>query len=337
VASLLIGVLAGAVLLIGGTALQAHAASPGAADSSAAGDRLFPPAGSRLIVQPASVGVVTPRTLDAARFTVTDGCGRTLTLGAVGVEGSGAAVPLPAQGAGPGTWKVSWTLREAERVRTGNWSFAIVNGTPCPGTAAAATDNGHHGDQVSVRATTGPASVAHLTPRPVLAFWLGLVAAGAMAAAGCALVAGRLRASSSAELGEMALVVTVLAATLTVSAAADGNSLPVRIALALPSAVLITGTTLAVTGQLRHRLARVLVGGMCATTVTVVVAAVLGHARSQLLAVPGDQSLAALPWQVISVAAVVSLLAAGGWFGAARDKALRPIQTPQLGVWHAPQ
>jgi Chitobiase/beta-hexosaminidase C-terminal domain/Fibronectin type III domain len=318
--------LAGLILVAGGPALSSHAAGP-----DGAAYRLLPPDGSKLIVQPASVGLVAATELRSADFTVTDGCGRELALGRSSVLGAAAAVPLPAQNAGPGSWVVSWTVRDAKNaVRSGVWSFSIDQGGSCTadGVVLAASGGHHDGQQQAARPATGAASVAGLTPRPAFAFWLGLLAAALMVAAGASAVAAQRRTKTPVVVRDVVTAVVVLAAALTFSAAAEGDSLFARAWTAVPAAVLIACGTLAVIGQVRHRLARVLVGTMFATTMTAAVAGVWGAGRLQLLAIPGDEAFASLAWQVVSAAAVVSVLLAGGWFATTDGDSSKSSGTP---------
>jgi hypothetical protein len=268
-------------------------------------ERLLPRAGSRIIVQPAAVGVVGEAVLRSARLTVRDGCGRTLRTGAAGLDGAGAAVPLPAQDAGPGTWEVTWSTRDAGgHARGGRWTFEVVEGTPCPSAGAAAPSpgtGGHHDPAAAPGAGTAGTPSTGPPLAPVLA---GLVALLVIATA---LVLALRRHGR-----ELAVVV---AAHALVIALAGGLS-PVGVAFAVPAAALVAGSVVATAVVAVPGLARrALLAGLVAGAAAGGAAALWAYGRAAVLTTPLDDALAAAPRQAAATAVAAAVLCAGGWYG----------------------
>jgi hypothetical protein len=289
--------------LLPGCAGTAAAATVTPGPGPVAAERFLPRAGSRLIVQPAAIGLVGAAELRSARLSVRDGCGRTLDVGALGLEGGGAAVPLPAQDAGPGTWEVTWTTRDAAgRDRSGRWTFDVVEGTPCGSAAAAAAGaagpgpgGGHHGaSALAGRPGAGPS----------LLLLVGVALAVLLLGVGGIAFLGRRGKELAVAVAAQAVVLLLV-----------GGASPQGLAFAVTTAALVAGSVVAVAASAGGA-RRVLLAGLAAGAATATVAVLWAGGRAVLLSAPASDTLVALPWQAGATAVAAAVLCVGGWYGA---------------------
>jgi hypothetical protein len=302
-----------AVLLLSAALLPLGASTATAAGGAPpARETLLPRAGSRLIVQPAAVGLVAApgagaaAALRSARLTVRDGCGRTLRTGAAGLAGAGAAVPLPAQNAGPGTWEVTWSTADAAgRERHGRWTFEVVEGTPCGSAVAgssapaALAGSGHHG--------TG-AALSGQAPADAPPLVAVLAAAVALLVLGNVLVRALRRRRSR----DLAVVVAAHAGVLAVAGARSAPG----VAFAVLAAVLVAGSVVALAVTAVPGLPqRALLTGLVAGAAAAGTAALWAYGSAAVLATPPADAFDAVPRQAVATALAAAVLCAGGWYG----------------------
>jgi hypothetical protein len=306
--------------------------APGLASVSAAADpvnqpsavergvqpvRPLPRAASRLIVPPAAIGLVVGRDLMTADLRVRDGCGHELRLGRTNVDGDTAAAALPYQATGAGQWRVNWAARPVSGAALrGEWTFDVVDGDSCPavnggdGRAPTAGTIHHSGMTMPAAGPTGG-----FEPHPRLALLLAGIAGLALLGLGMVLLR---RSTQVHGVSPADLLVVVGLHTVVLLAAATGEPLPVRLGLAVPGAVAVTGCTVRAVAHLPGRGLRALVSGLSAAAVTLGVVGLWGSGQAVLLDAPPADLFGSMPGPVTGAAMVAGVLSVGGWYGSRR-------------------